>query len=98
MEVDLTSIIGISAVSWIVTEFVAHWVNQLKKYKQLVALGVCVALGISSRLSGIGFKGIPWLTFVLNMVVAIIGAQLIHDKVAKPMGLHFKSVKATRKK
>jgi len=98
MEVDLTTIVGIAAVAWILTEFITHYVNQLKGYKQLVALVACVTLGIASRMSGIGFAGIPWLIFILELVVVIIGAQLIHDKVAKPIGLNFKSIEVARKK
>ena len=98
MEVDLTSVIGIAAVAWAITEFVARYVTQLRNYKQLVALGVCVALGIGSRFSGIGFEGIPWLTFIMNLILAIIGAQLIHDKVAKPIGLNFKVSKPAKRR
>jgi hypothetical protein len=89
--IDLTSIAGVAAVAWVLTEFLTHWVKQLQAYKQLVALGACIALGIASRMSGIGFVDLPWLTFILNMVVAIIGAQVLYDKVAKPIGLNFKS-------
>ena len=98
MEVDLTTIVGIAAVAWILTEFITHWVKQLQSYKQLVAVILCIAIGFASRLSGIGFGDIPWLTFGLNLVVAIVGAQVLHDKVAKPIGLNFSTAKPRAKK
>ena len=98
MEVDLTTVVGISAVAWILTEFITHWAKQLQQAKQLVALILCLALGIGSRLSGIGFVNIPWLTFLLNLIVAIIGAQMLHDKVAKPIGLNFSKAKPVRRR
>lgn len=85
MDLDLTSVAGIAVAAWALGEFIFRFFQDIaEKYKQLLVLGICVGLGIAVRLTGAGFESIPWIDFILQLIFAVIGAHLIHDKVANP--------------
>ena len=91
MQIDfnyfLKTIGSLTAAAWFITELIGRYLKKLRPYKQLLAILLTVAIGMAARYSGLAFSEIPVVQFALALVIAAAGAQVVNDKIAKPLGL-----------
>ena len=85
----LKTITSLTLVAWFLTELigslVGKWVNVASDYKKIIAITLTLILGLAARYTGLSFAEIPLLQFVVALVISAAGAQVVNDKIAKPL-------------
>jgi hypothetical protein len=59
--------------------------EKLKGKEPLLAIGIPILLGVASKLAHISFGSTDWVSHIVALALAGLGAGVIHDKVVNPL-------------